>query len=276
MELYKVALMDVGEMASVDLNTLSWKLNALQRSFQFSTVSPIPSEALGDPDVQGQWYNIRRLFDHINAHPRSSDYDFLVGITAFKMTDRRDPRAKTEKDYFSFSDLQKASVVSVNPSVLIHKSESKSIYQYISFLMMGELLCNITKKYLLHDTIHGCLFDECEDRSSLIQGIEAARICEDRIAAIKTVGVAQLVIDDVHTVLNWCSRNTWHFAIGSAAKNPFVYFSIALGAGFSWLASEFITKFFGLFVFLFSLVPPLVILYRYKLSHKATKFQQSQ
>ncbi len=271
-----VALADVGEMLTINLSRLAHRLNSLQRSFQFDVVDPMPSASIGAPDVRDQWYEIAPVLRRIRSYPRFRDYDFLIGITQFKITNTTDRLAKNDRDYFSMSDMEKASVISVNQAVLIHKSPTKSAYQYIAFLAMCELLTNLTKTYLAHPMIHGCLFDECEDRSALIIGLEAARICPLCIHTIQAAGASQQVVRDVTTVLTWCSENTWRFAISASARSPFLALSIAVGGAILSLAlpARLLWVRLPALILLFS-IPFLVLLYHKKFCHKETKLNQT-
>ncbi len=70
MKTYRVALVNVGERlpSNTDLIFLSNKLNSLQKTFLFEVVTSIPAEVFGEPDLGGQWYYFRRLFQN-SAEP---------------------------------------------------------------------------------------------------------------------------------------------------------------------------------------------------------------
>ncbi len=266
-----VALFDLGETEEMHLSTLARKLNKLQSSIYFEAIDSVPTASVGAPNVLDQWYEIPSLLRQIREHPKGSGYDFLVAVTRFKITDPKDPLAKKERDYFSKSDMEKGSVVSINRAVLKHKTGTKCTFQYIAFLAVAEVLCNLTKTYLPHPSIKRCLFDECEDRSSLIEGLESGDICPCCVQKILTAKVSQEVIEDVKKILSWCSNNTWRFAISSTLGSPSLALSIAVGTAILSLALPTDLNWLkmpGLILLILFL--PLIVVYRNKFHHKET------
>src|SRR5262249_2666059 len=156
---------DLGERLSIDLKVLTQKLNKLQNCFVFESVEAVTAAKIGEPDINYEWHSFQKLFDILKQHAKFTSSDYIIGVTRFKVTDPAYPSTKTTDSYFSLSDLEKASVVSLSKEMLQFNSISKNQYQYTAYLIMCELLINITKQDLAHSRISYCLFDECADRS---------------------------------------------------------------------------------------------------------------
>ena len=144
MKTYSVALANMGERLppDVDLRKLSKKLNSLQKTFSFEVVASIPAEVFGKPDLGSQWYFFKRLFGIIHNHRDFHRYDYIIGITHVRLTESEDSSDEGNRDWFSFSDLNKISVITLNPNITNHNPPTKDIYQFLGFSIAGELLCN--------------------------------------------------------------------------------------------------------------------------------------
>lgn len=237
-DMIKVAIVDLGEHLPLDLHLLSEKLNSLQSSFSFEVVQPINAISIGEPDIEFEWHELEKLFKLLYSHHRIANYDYMVGITHFKITLERETANLPKKSYFSECDYNKVSVISVNEKMLSYISHSKNSYQYIAVCIMGHLLGSMAKKDIYHLADRYCLFDECEDRSNLRHVIDNGQICPECIAELSKANVSQVIINDVLRVLAWGSRDSLRYSIMLAAKNPITI--LALGIGFGWLSRAFI------------------------------------
>jgi uncharacterized membrane protein len=235
----KVALLDLGERLQINLPLLALKLNSLQSAFRFETVDPVTLEAMGDPDVDNQFYSVQALFPLLQSHHDFENFKFVVGITDLKVTDSEDLESK-ERAYFSKSNLSKASIISANKALLTFKSPLKTEYQYVSYLLMGELLINLARRYLEHLTPQACLFDDCEDRASLRECIEMGEICVVCRAELKKRNVSNRIIDEVNEVLRWCKKNSFAITLRHTVNDQ--WFMLIAGIVFALPAGWLITN----------------------------------
>jgi hypothetical protein len=261
MKTYRVGLVNFGERLPRDfsLDTLSKKLNSLQTSFTFEVVKPIPVEVLSGPDLGGQWYYFERLFSILQKHPDFSDYDYFVGITHVRITESEDSEDDGNRDYFSLSDKNKVTVVTLNRNITDHNSKIKDVYQFLSFSIIGELLCNITKEYLYHNEIRYCLFDECIDRPNVAQAIENSIICPKCLNLLKTQGISDQVLNDIYKVLDWCRSNTGKYSpLYRSIVHPLT--SLSIGTAIGWSASAFLNPKQYLYIIIGAIIVPISLL----------------
>ena len=259
----KVALLDLGERLQVNLDWLARKLNSLQSSFTFTTVAPVTSAKIGDPNIQedwNTWYEFEPMFCLLRCHGCFTKYSYIIGITHLAVTERVEDTGKSGGEYFSLSDIEKVAVISLNANVLKHNSPSKSAYQYLAHIMVCELLIMLCKKDLIHAKNNFCLFDDCVDRALFRQSIELGEICEECRSKLKKHNISNKVITDVLAVLKWCKTDLIKYSVRKTLLNPFTLLSI--GTGFGWLGSAFVKPNHYLAV-LFSLlsIPVFVFIY---------------
>lgn len=270
MKTYSVALTNVGERlpANVDLGFLANKLNTLQKTFSFEVVASIPAELFGAPDLGGQWYYFNRLFGVIENHKDFGRYDYFVGITHVRVTENEDSADDGNRDYFSMSDLNKISVITLNQNITVYTSPTKDIYQFLAFAITGELLSNVAKSYLYHNKVHYCLFDECIDRGNVAPVMEASTICSDCYHILKTKGVSETILNDMRKILDWCRRTTGKSSpFYCAVFHPFT--SLIVGAAMGWASSAFLKSSQYLYVLASVIaVPTSVYLYYFKKSRR--------
>lgn len=240
--IHRVALLDLGERLRLKLPLIARKLNSLQHTFHFEPIDSVTLEALGEPDVDDQFYSVQGLFTKIKSRRDFSRFDFIVGVTDLLITDPEEAQPG-EKRYFSQSDYEKLSVISANGSILEFKSALKDEYQYVAYLAMCELLITLigTKgRDLPHTAPKRCLFDECEDRKTLKECIEEGYICPDCLVTLKHNGVSNRIIDDVQNVLRWCKKNKVMISMRHTATDP--WFMLIVGAAITLLATWFIPQ----------------------------------
>ncbi len=257
MHVYKVALIDIGEYLPLSLKNFSKELDSMQVSFYFEEAGSITSDVLGNPDVDDDWYDVSTMFNLMKKKISSDDYHFIVGITQSKITDKTELAGKTEKDYFSQSDLQQHSIISVNKQVLKYNSPNKGNNKYVAHLLMNELLRNLAKKSLNHLGQKPCLFNECEDRSILSECIEQSRICHNCLAELKKNNVSDSILKDVSKILAWCRLNSWEFAFKNILQHPFSV--LGLGIGLGWFTSVFITKEYYPIILAITILPVFIV-----------------
>lgn len=78
-----VALINLGENLSVDLEKLATTLNSVQNTWRFQVVDSRPT--IGDPDIDDIWYEANHMFTEVQAHKATQTCDFAVGITHVRL-----------------------------------------------------------------------------------------------------------------------------------------------------------------------------------------------
>ncbi len=259
-----VGLVDLGERLPVNLADLAKKLNRLQTSFEFDDAGAITSDALGDPEVEGKWYDIPRLFDLVRKL-KTSRYDYVVGITDCRITHTGESPPSPDRDYFSLSDFENVAIISVNKSRLKYNSPGKTVLQFVGFLLTTEVAIMAARTNLTHyGNIH-CVFNECEDTDLLPGCIESSEICMSCVAKIKKANIPDAILQSLQKILRWCSRNSWQHAFTRTMQHPIT--GIAVGVGVGWFTSIFVGKGSYLFMLAIMLLPVCVVLYLSKQSH---------
>ena len=261
----QVALLDLGERLEVNkinIEYLARKLNSLQSSFAFTIVPPITLATIGDPSIEDDrniWYEFEPMFDVLRRHDCFAHYSYVIGITHLCMTERDTDSGKNWGDYFSLSDKEKVAVISVNQNVLKYNSPSKNVYQYLSTLIVSELLIMLCKKDLIHTKSNYCLFDDCVDRSLFGRCIELGEICEECRSELKRCNIGNKVITDVLTVLEWCKSKSMKYSTVAALSHPLTL--LAFGGILGWFGSAFVAPGHYLAALCPLLVPVLVFVY---------------
>lgn len=261
---YRVALINVGERlpVCVDAILLSKKLNSIQSAFSFEVVLPIPAEVLEGPDVRGQWYYFDRIFEIIRRHQEFSRYDYVVGITHVRLIKDENSGDDGNRDCFSWSDLSKTSLITLNHNVTTYNSKTKDIYQFIGFNVLGELLCNLTRTYLYHDKVNHCLFDECVDRGNVEPAINRSFICSGCNNILKQKGISNLLLCEIQKILDWCGRNIGEKSpLYLAISHPITY--LVIGADMGWGISVFFKSNQYIYVLIVSAAVPATLFFNY-------------
>ncbi len=258
----KVGLVDLGERLPISLRRLESEMNKHLTNFHFQLLEPVTTGRIGNPTIQNEWYDAHVLFQHLQSHRDFSKCDFLIGITHVKMTELPLNKSHERRDYFSLSDFNKLSVISLNHAVYRHNSPSKTTYQYVGYLITGELLINLAKQDLMHSATHYCLFDDCEDRSDFSKGMQKGEICIDCLSKLDKAGVGNDIVNQFKTLLRWCRRTSVCFALGRTILNPLT--SLSLGTGTGWLCATLLSKQNILLVLIATTVLPIVLFIHYK------------
>lgn len=232
----QVALIDLGSKLSVNLSKLARKLNSKQETFVFSAPAKIPNATLQEPDFYNEYYNLDRLFGILRSIDLGQQFEFVVGITHVKISEKQTIRKK-ERGYFSLSDGERISVVSTNKTMLRCCSPLKSQYQYLSYLIICELLLNLSDDLVFsHGRTSYCLFDDCEDRSIFRECIETSEICEFCEPKLwQSRRIDSQTIDDAKRVLSWCRKNDLLLKSKLVAIDPVL--ALGLGAFLGWAIS---------------------------------------
>jgi hypothetical protein len=268
MKKHTVGLVDLGERLPLSLKALAKKLNSLQVSFEFDDAGVITSDALGDPDVEGKWYDIPRLFVLV-GRLAPSRYDYVVGVTNCRITHLEEQPPSTDLDYFSRSDFKKVAIISVNKSLLKYHSAGKTTVQFAGFLLMAEVAIMSAKKNLTHYGNPHCVFNECEDKELLSDCIESGEICATCVNEIKKANIPDSTLATFRKVMRWCGTNSWRLAFARTIQHPVT--GLALGVGIGWFTSVFAGKdYYPLMLGLMSL-PICVVLYLAKKSYAYRK-----
>lgn len=222
-EPFSVGLVNLGDDLPIDLRKLSIILNKHQNAFVFKFVRTISTEKIGDP-AKEKWYDNNYLLTVLANEDFQNKYNYIVGITKCSITDMSEVDLES-KDYFSKSDLNKNSIVSISPQILLYKDPNKDIYQYVAFLAVAELLNNLKKCDICHSAAKSCLFDECEDRMNIRACMEKGEICSKCLSSLE-VAIDPDIIIEVEKVLRWCKKVRWLVAAKAAFKHPiFTLFS---------------------------------------------------
>jgi hypothetical protein len=252
-----VGLYYLGTNFSIDLRSLAQKMNSIQSGFEFIAVGPPTGQSIGEPDYD-DWYSCQFLFDILKGRERAASFKYIIGVTNNRMIN---PDLMDESlDYFSWSDGEKISVISIHDNVLKYNHPSKDCYQYIAYLIMCELTINISKYNLSHGSHAMCLFDECSYRDDFKACIDTGIICGDCMKYLES-SVPQDIILSVMDVLRWCRSKNWEWALVSTIENPIV--SLFFGLGIGWIVSLYLGKEYLIPVLLFTLMPPIAIFLKY-------------
>ena len=87
--------------------------------------------------IEAYGTNSSPSIDVLRSHDCFAHYGYVIGITHLSMTERDSNSGKNWGDYFSLSDKERVAIISVNQNVLKHNSPSKTIYQYLSYLIVS-------------------------------------------------------------------------------------------------------------------------------------------
>lgn len=260
----RVGLVRLGDKLPFDVRAVAAKLNRLQSTFRFENAGSIDSELLGAPDLRARYFDLSRLRALLDeAYP--SHYSFVIGVTNVRITDMNVESADDEMDYFSQSDFRRVAILTVNSAALRHKPASKTTVQYAAMCIICELTLMTAQTDLMHDAVHECAFNDCEDRNMLAESMSGGRICSACLAQLKAAAVPDNTLDSIRRVLSWCSATSWEFAVLRTLQSPFA--GLFLGVGLGWFVSRFFDSesYFGVLVF--TLLPLLLTLYAAKTSH---------
>ncbi|MHB8579338.1 MAG: hypothetical protein ACYDA4_05695 [Ignavibacteriaceae bacterium] len=227
---YNIGLVNIGENLPVNLDSLVKKLNKLQNIFIFNNAFSISVDKIGKPDRE-QWYDYRKLILSISNESRSDNFDYLIGLTRFPITDIKEFEELQEVDYFSQSDYKKHCIISISPSVKKYLSKDKDWYQYVAYTLMCELLIVMCKKDLSHPEQKLCLFDECDNRIEIQACMDKGIICDQDKYIIRSI-VDPQIVPEVEKILNWCRIKRWRTALKNTIVHPLVtlYIGAALGS----------------------------------------------
>lgn len=254
-----VGLIDLGEHLPFQLSKLAKNLNGLQASYDFQEVGKIPSSVLNAQElVRGIWYDIPHLWKLVGD---SAPYrcDFVVGVTAGRITHKQEKPRAPDFDYFSRSDFKRVAIVSVNKSLLGYNSPGKTILQFVTYLLIQEVAIMTAKRSLNHFGSEPCLFNDCEDKGMLSTCIENGLICKDCRDNMTEAGIAGSVIASVGSVHAWCGKNSWSQALTTTVRHPAA--GIALGTGIGWFMTLFVGRDGYLIVVGITLLPLVMITY---------------
>lgn len=229
-----VALVDLGENLSIDVSKLAYKLNSLQSTWAFEIVDARPN--IGDPDDEDIWYRIDRLWLELGNHPAAQAFDVVIGLTHVRLANQDPALGVPERDYFCLSDQNR--LVVITEAMQQWNAPNKDLYQYFSYLTMGELLTVMAKIDLFHQSKELCLFDDCADRAEFSRGIQRPKISAGCRQALQAANVTDEAIEDALRVLRWCRRNTTARALKITLHDPYV--SLIVGTAVGWAAGAFI------------------------------------
>ncbi len=259
-----VGLIDMGERLPLNVRNLAKTLNRLQTSYQFNDAGVITSDALGEPDIEGKWYDIPRLAA-LAKDRASGRFDFLVGITNCRITHTREDPVSSDRDYFSRSDFREVAIMSVNKSLLKYHPTGKSILQVAAFLLISEVAIMTAKTDLNHFDNPYCVFNECEDRNLLADCIESGEICHRCESIMNKANIPNSTIASLRSILEWCSKNSWGHACAKTIQNPATL--LIAGTGIGWFTSLFFGKENYLIMIGIIALAIIVTLYLAKTSH---------
>lgn len=229
-----VALVDLGENLSISVSRLADMLNSLQCTWRFKAVDAHPN--IGDPDDEDIWYRIDRLWLELDSHLPTQEFEVVIGLTHVRLANQDRAVGVVERDYFSLSDRTRLAVIT--EAMQQWNPQNKDLYQYFSYLIVGELLTIMAKIDLFHQAKELCLFDDCADRSEFSRAIQRGKISTRCRLALKDANVPDEAVEDALGVLTWCRRNTTTRALKMTINDPLV--SLTVGTGVGWAAGAFI------------------------------------
>jgi len=234
--LQAVGLVEMGERLPVRIDKLARRLNGMQDAWRFQVVGSITPEVLGNPDVGDHSYNAQNL--HAHLHQFTNTADVIVGIAHVRLAAKPAGSKKVESDYFSIGDFAQVSVITLHGSVADYRGPTVTPEQYLAHLLVGEVLMLFAKINLSHTASRHCVFDECQDRSTLRDCIERAWLCEPCVARLKERNIGNAVIEAAGRVLRWAKRNQWGFVLKFTAGHAITSFCV--GTALGWYVSEFV------------------------------------
>jgi len=233
-QLQSVALVDLGENLSFDPQKLASKLNSMQKTWRFQVVGSKAN--LGEPDVDSIWFYIDRLLSQLETHKPAAKFDMVIGLTHVRLENRDPVLGEPDRDYFSLSDRQRLGIVT--EAMRQWNSPNKNLYQYLAFLIVGELLQIAAGVPLFHQSKEQCLFDDCADRAELAPAIERGRICPQSRHDLFKAQVSDATINDAVRILNWCRRNSIAKSMELTFASPLV--TLVIGTAVGWVTSSFL------------------------------------
>jgi len=143
-----------------------------------------------------------------------------------------------EPDYFSLSDFSRTSVITVHQRVAVLRGETVSVEQYVTHVLVGELLMMTAKRNLAHTASKKCVFDECQDRSTISDCIERAWVCQECMAELKRANVDDDTIREATKLLVWCKRNQLSYVGKFTTAHPLT--NLVVGTAVGGYFSDFI------------------------------------
>lgn len=231
-----VRLVEVGEGLPVRIDKLARRLNRLQTEWLFQVGGSVTSEALGNPDVGDHSYNAQNLHSQLRQFAQPGE--LVVGITHVRVAAKPSGARRFESDYFSIGDFSQVSVITLHRSVAEYRGPTVTLEQYLGHLLVGEILMLSAGVNLSHTASKHCVFDECQDRTTLRDCIDRAWICEDCVAKLKQRNVGTRVIEAAGGVLRWSKRNHLSFVLRFTLSHPIT--SLCVGTAFGWYISAVI------------------------------------
>ncbi len=257
----RVALIDMGERLSINLSKLATKLNSMLLNFEFSPGDPITAARIGEPTIANEWHDVENLIGVLRRHSYMAGYEFLVGLTHYKITVKDSPTDSSRRDYFSLSDFEKISVLSLNDAVAQYRPQGQNLYQYAANLLMCELLIMLAKQDMMHQATNYCLFDDCEDRAEFRRWMKKGEeICTHCSAKLQAANISKDVIEQAKRMLRWCNHVSPGYVVSKTMMNPVS--TLAIGTALGWAAKTFIPgEHFLLILIFLSLVVGIVYFY---------------
>jgi hypothetical protein len=211
MKAQTVGLVELGSDLPFKIDYLVGKLNSLQSSYSFENGGEVAAEAIGEPDANGIWYHLPRMWTVLKKHFGKRGYQYIIGITNCRITHiHEEPATAAVRDYFSLSDLNSVAVIGVNYHSLIYKPKAKTAAQYAAFLVAHELAIMTAKVDLTHNGPMKCVFSDCADRTRLAESIDQGVISPGRVVLLKERNVP---VDSLQKIFDWTRNNSLSYRI---------------------------------------------------------------
>jgi len=238
---YSVGLVELGDRLRLNLDRLACDLNKLQCQYRFQVAGSVPRMPLDM--LRNRAYNFRTLHSGLRDFGQTPPYDYVVGVTDQRVAGEED--GQTYENYYSRSDFEgtwgwKVGVITVHKKVAQHRGPRKTMYQYLGFLLMCEVLILRAKKDLSRPMGDYSLFDETEELEMLSDCIDAAFISDQSKKELLEAGVRQCDIEAAESVLPWCKRNHWGPCLKYALSHPLL--TAGLSAAIGWGAGAYLTQ----------------------------------
>jgi hypothetical protein len=205
----------------------------LQASYLFENAGEVVPEAIGEPDANGIWFHLPRMWTILEKHFGDRGYQYLIGISNCRITHTQDePETAEVRDYFSLSDLKSLAVIGVNDHSIKYKPRAKTAAQYAAFLVAHELAIMTAKLDLTHNGSMKCVFNDCADRTRLAESIDHGVISPTRVALMKERNVP---VESLQKIFDWARKNSLSYRISFTALHPASIFAAGICLG-SWAA----------------------------------------
>lgn len=234
-----VLIIPLGSRLDLDFVKFSKKLNKTQSIFRFSQASQI--ESIGPPDITDE-HGYKYSFDNFKklCEKRfSEDIGYYIAIT----------RAPLEGDLFCEAIHNKnLIIITLHEASLSYEKANRSVYDYLALNIVARILDIIFVKHggdpdeLWHEEIRGCIFDHCDVKEDIIQGLKQAYIDKGCKGKLFEHNVPNEYITAFEKILNGLKKIYIYETIQIWIKKPVI--SFLLGGFLIGISVNLISEFY--------------------------------